>query len=201
MSVCVQASPSVQALPFGLAGVEQTPFAGLQVPASWHWSSAGQTTGFEPVQVPAWQVSVCVQTLPSLQAVPSALLGVEQVPLAGSQEPATWHWSSAVQMTGFVPTQVPAWQVSLWVQASPSVQAVPLDLAGVEKVPLAGSQTPATWHWSRAAQTTGFVPTQVPPWQVSLWVQASPSVQAMPFGLAGVEQVPLAGSQTPASWH
>src|SRR5438034_4697392 len=74
MSVCVQASPSVQALPFGLAGVEQTPFAGLQVPASWHWSSAGQTTGFEPVQVPAWQVSVCVQTLPSLPARAGARL-------------------------------------------------------------------------------------------------------------------------------
>src|SRR5437870_110518 len=201
MSVCVQASPSVQALPFGLAGVEQTPFAGLQVPASWHWSRAGQTTGFDPAQVPAWPVSGRVQTVPSLQAVPSVLLGVEQVPLAGSQAPAMWHWSRAAQTTGFAPTQAPAWQVSVWVQASPSVQALPFGLAGVEQTPLAGSQTPATWHWSGAAQTTGFVPTQVPAWQESLWVQASPSLQALPFGLSGLEQMPLAGSQTPATWH
>src|SRR5713101_3172201 len=151
--------------------------------------------------MPAWQVSLWVQALPSLQAAPSALAGLEQVPLAGSQVPATWHWSRAVQTTGFAAMQAPAWQVSLWVQALSSVQVVPSALCGVEQVPLAGSQTPATWHWSRALQTTGFVPTQVPAWQVSVWVQASPSVQALPFGLSGLEQTPLAGSQTPATWH
>jgi hypothetical protein len=36
-------------------------------------------------------VSVCVQALPSLQAEPSAFAGFEQVPVAGSQTPATWH--------------------------------------------------------------------------------------------------------------
>jgi len=44
-----------------------------------------------PVQVPAWQLSACVQALPSLQAVPLGLLGLEQAPLAGSQVPAAWH--------------------------------------------------------------------------------------------------------------
>src|SRR5712691_3971322 len=97
--------------------------------------------------------------------------------------------------------QAPAWQVSVWVQASLSVQALPFGFSGLEQMPLAGSQTPATWHWSRAAQTTGFVPTQAPAWQVSVWVQASPSVQAEPSALSGLEQMPLAGSQTPASWH
>src|SRR5436190_548353 len=104
-------------------------------------------------------------------------------------------------MTGFAPTQAPASQESLWVQASPSVQAVPSGLSGLEQMPLAGSPVPASWHWSRAAQTTGFVPTQAPALQESLWVQASPSVQAVPFALSGLEQMPLAGSQTPATWH
>src|SRR2546428_8415862 len=121
--------------------------------------------------------------------------GLERRPFAGSQTAATWPWSRAVQTTGFAPTQAPAWQVSVWVQASPSVQALPFALSGLEQVPLAGSQVPAAWHWSRAAQTTGFVPMQVPAWQESLWVQASPSVQALPFGSSGLEQVPLAGSQ------
>src|SRR4029077_21094391 len=105
----------------------------------------------------------------------------------------------AVQTTGFAPTQAPASQVSLWVQASPSVQAVPFGFSGLEQVPLAGSQVPATWHWSRAVQTTGFAPTQAPASHVSVWVQASPSLQAVPFGFSGLEQVPLAESQTPAT--
>jgi hypothetical protein len=33
-----------------------------------------------PVQVPAWHVSPVVQALPSLQAVPFALMGFVQVP-------------------------------------------------------------------------------------------------------------------------
>jgi hypothetical protein len=52
---------------------------------------AAQTTGFAPVQTPAWQVSAWVQALPSLQAVPSAWAGFEQTPVAGSQAPAAWH--------------------------------------------------------------------------------------------------------------
>ena len=34
VSVCVHASPSVQALPSGFTGFEHTPVAGLHVPAS-----------------------------------------------------------------------------------------------------------------------------------------------------------------------
>ena len=87
-----------------------------------------------------------MQALPSLQAVPSVLLGLEHVPVWGSQLPASWHWSRAVQTTGVPGVQVPAWQESLCVQASPSPQAVPSVLFGLEQVPLAGSQVPAPWH-------------------------------------------------------
>jgi len=45
--------------------------------------------GLVPVQVPDRHVSVCVQALPSLQAVPFGAFGFEQVPVAGSQVPAT----------------------------------------------------------------------------------------------------------------
>ena len=44
MSACVQALPSLHAVPLGLAGFEQAPVAGSQVPAVWHWSLAVQTT-------------------------------------------------------------------------------------------------------------------------------------------------------------
>jgi hypothetical protein len=70
MSAVVQALPSLQLVPSAIGGFEQIPVEVLQVPCVWHWSGAGQTTGFAPVQTPPWQVSVWVQALPSLQPVP-----------------------------------------------------------------------------------------------------------------------------------
>src|SRR5437867_3398627 len=183
VSVCVQALPSLQAVPLVLfVGAEHTPVAGLQVPGSWHWFAV-QTTGLAPTQLPFWQVSVCVQALPSLQAVPLVLfVGAEHMPVAGLQVPGSWHWS-AVQTTGLAPTQLPFWQVSVCVQALPSLQAVPLVLVvGAEHMPVARSRRSSARHWS-AVQTTGFAPTQLPFWQASVCVQASPSLQAVPLVL------------------
>jgi hypothetical protein len=39
--------------------------------------------------------------------------------------PGTWHWSLAVQVTGFEPMQTPDTHVSVRVQALPSLQGVP----------------------------------------------------------------------------
>jgi len=55
-SVCVQALPSLHAVPFARAGLEQTPVDVLQVPTVWHWSSAAHVTGLDPVHAPAWHV-------------------------------------------------------------------------------------------------------------------------------------------------
>jgi hypothetical protein len=52
-------------------------------------------------------VSVWVQALVSLQAVPSDWGGFEQRPVPGLHVPATWHWSLAVQTTGLPPVHVP----------------------------------------------------------------------------------------------
>ena len=148
--------------------------------------------------MPVWQVSVCVQALPSLHAAPSALLGLLQTPVAGAQVPAVWHWSCALQVTGLAPLHVPAWQVSVCVHALPSLQAEPSALLGLLQTPVAGAQVPAVWHWSCALQVTGLAPLHVPAWQVSLWVQALPSLQAEPSALLGVLQTPVAGAQVPA---
>src|SRR5439155_2527616 len=114
-----------QAVPSGAGGFEQTPVAGSHVPARWHGSVAEQTIGFAPVQAPQWEVSVRVQALASLQAVPSGAGGFEQTPVAGSHVPARWHGSLAEQTIGFAPVQTPEWQVSVRVQALASLQAVP----------------------------------------------------------------------------
>jgi|HubBroStandDraft_4_1064222.scaffolds.fasta_scaffold675216_2 hypothetical protein len=77
--------PPGHSVPSGAVGFEQTPVLESQVPTRWHASLAVQVTGFDPVHTPAWQVSVCVHALPSLQVVPSAWLDQVVVELAGVQ--------------------------------------------------------------------------------------------------------------------
>src|SRR5438477_95597 len=154
-----------------------------------------------PTQMPASQASVRVQALPSSQPVPSGLAGLLQTPDAGLQMPAVWHWSAAVHTTGLAPTQAPAAQVSVRVQALASSHGAPSSLAGLLQTPDAGLQVPAVWHWSAAVPTTGFEPPPLPAALPSLRVQALPSSQLVPLGLAGLLQAPVAGSQVPAVWH
>src|SRR5438093_171441 len=130
----------------------------LQVPATWHWSCAVQMTGLDPVHVPFSQVSVCVQALSSLQVVRLGFAGFEHCPVAVSQVPATWHWSCAVQTTGLEPVHVPLSQVSLCVQALPSLHAVPLGFAGFEHWTGGASCRAGTWHWSCGVHVMGFAP-------------------------------------------
>jgi hypothetical protein len=87
-----------------------------------------------------------VQELPSLQLAPFGLVGFEQRPVDVSHVPATWHWSDAEHTTPLTPTQMPAWQVSVWVQEFPSLQLEPLAFAGFVQAPVPGWQTPGSWH-------------------------------------------------------
>jgi hypothetical protein len=146
VSVCVHALPSLHVAPSALVGFEQTPVLVLHAPTAWHVSIAVHVTGLVPVHVPAMHASVCVQALPSLQLVPSALDGFEQVPLVGSHVPTSWQASIAVHVTGFEPTQVPAMHASICVQALPSLQLVPSALTAYVQVPDEGSHDPAMWH-------------------------------------------------------
>ena len=101
-------------VPSAAFGFEQTPVAGSQVPATWHWSGAVQTTGLPPVH-DAGLAGVGVAGRAGVAVVAGRAVGrfgFEQMPVAGLQVPATWHWSVAVQTTGLPPAQVPAWQVS-----------------------------------------------------------------------------------------
>jgi hypothetical protein len=157
----VHGLPSSQVLPSASTGFEQAPVVESQVPAAWQLSDGVQLTGVPPRQVPAWQLSATVQALPSLQVVPSGAGGLVQ-PMGARQTPATWQASSGRHTTGLVPTQVPAWQLSVCVQMLPSMQWVPSGAFGVEQTPVDGSQLPATWHWAGVGQVTGFDPLQAP---------------------------------------
>src|SRR5438094_7177961 len=141
-----------------------------------------------PVQTPALQTSPRVLASPSSQGLPSGVTGFEQVALSGSQTPASWHWSWAVQTTGLTPVHVPPWQVSLCVQASPSLQLVPVSGVTVQlDVPL----QVRVLHWSEVQVIA--VPTHCPlPLQVSSKEQALASSHAAPVDRRSVAQgVPL----------
>src|SRR5439155_20635785 len=106
----------------------------------------------------------------------------------------------ALKTVGYGPRQEPLWQVSIFVQALPSLHAVPLLAFGLEHWPVAVSQVPATWHWSSAAHTTGLEPVQVPFWQVSVWVQALPSLQAVPFRAMALGGWSVVVSEVVSAW-
>src|SRR5437773_11664245 len=100
---------------------------------------------------------------------------------------------------GLAPTHAPAWHVSTWVQALPSLQAVPFAATGFVHAPVGGSQAPGTWHGSDAPHTTGLAPTHAPATHASTSVHALPSLHAVPSTFAGFEHAPVAESQVPTS--
>src|SRR5581483_2133871 len=97
---------------------------------------------------------------------PSALIEHRSVPTSNehSSQAAPAQWL-AVSVTAGV--QTPARHASPVVQTWPSLQLVPSAAAGFEHRPVAGAQTPGTWHWSDAVQTVAVVPTQAPARQTS----------------------------------
>src|SRR5574340_160992 len=83
-----------------LVSAEQAPVAGWQEPASLHSFETVQVTGLEPLQEPSWQVSVLVQALLSVQAVPLTLLAAAGQLTEASQVLAVVH---AVTATKWLP--------------------------------------------------------------------------------------------------
>jgi hypothetical protein len=152
--------------------------------------------------MPPLHWSLQVPPIPSSQAVPLALIGLEQIPVAGAHIPAVWHWSRAVHTTfdGAFP-QAPPWQVSPIVHPSLSLQIVPLALFGFEHIPVPVLQMPTLWHWSRAVQTVAAPLEQDPFWQVSPLVQPLLSLHIVPLAVFGFEHTPVDVLQTPMSWH
>jgi hypothetical protein len=187
-----QKPPPLHAVLSGPAVFEQRPGDGSQESVVQRLPSL-QSGGGPPRQVPPWQTSPVVQAFPSLH---EAVLFVLMQPAAGLQASSVQTLPS-LQLGGVLPTQVPPAQTSTVVQALPSLHAAELF---VLKQPLAGLQASSV-QTLPSLQLGGVLPTQEPPLQTSTVVQALPSEQAVPSGLAVLEQTPVAGSQVPAEWH
>jgi hypothetical protein len=99
---------------------------------------SGQVGG-PPTHCPLLQESCEVHTSPSLHG-PTA--GVCQHPVAGVQ-PSSVQTLASSQLVGGPAVQTPDWQVSVAVQAFPSLQLAPLDFGGLEHNAVVVLQTPA----------------------------------------------------------
>jgi hypothetical protein len=93
-----------QSVPSGSEVVAQPPVPSHDDVA---WHAEGTQAYAVPPHAPPLQTSPAVQATPSLQPVPDGAAGFEQAPVDGLHVPATWHWSWAVHVTGFVPVHVP----------------------------------------------------------------------------------------------
>ena len=143
LSLVEQRLPLEQAVPSGFRWYVHCPVAALQVPASWHWLLAVQTTGVPAAHVPeASQTSSPLQAFSSAQLVPAAT-GVCVTPATGSHASVVQGLPSSV--VGGVPgVHVPAWHVSEPLHTVASLHAVPLGLGGFEQTPVDGLHVPAS---------------------------------------------------------
>src|SRR6266849_184134 len=167
VSLVVQAFPSLHG---AVLLVCAHPVAGLHEPSVQTLPSSQLGAG-PPMQVPPLQVSLVVQALPSLQGL---VLWVCTQPVTGLQLSSVQTLLS-LQLAAGPPTHAPAAQVSLVVQAFPSLQG-PVLLVCTQ--PVAGTQLSSV-QTLPSSQLGAGPPTQVPPLQVSLVVQAFPSLQGL----------------------
>jgi len=187
VSLVVQASLSLQ----GSVLLTCTqPVAGLQE-SSVQGLTSLQLGGGPPTQLPPLQVSLVVQALPSSHG---SVLSVCVQPVAGLQLSVV-HTLPSSQFRAAPPTQTPPLQVSLVVQALPSLHDTVLFVC---VQPVAGLQ-PSVVHTLPSSQFGAAPPTQTPPLQVSLVVQALPSlhgavlfecVQTPPLHTSSVQTLP-----------
>jgi hypothetical protein len=141
-----------------------------------------------------------VQGLLSLQSAGTQGIGLHN-PSAGSQGKSNGHctatlWTHPVaglhesvvqallslQFNGVPAVQMPFWQVSLMVQALPSLQLVPLVLLVTGHIPVDGTHAPTVMQAVGAGHVTGTPATQTPFWHVSIPLQRLPSLQGVPSG-------------------
>jgi hypothetical protein len=105
VSLSVHALPSEHTVPFVIATFAQTPVVVLQASVV-HVLPSLQSFAVPAVQVPDLHVSLIVQAFPSVQVVPSADAGLEQLPVAGSHRSSVHGFVSA-QFLAVPPAQTP----------------------------------------------------------------------------------------------
>jgi hypothetical protein len=177
----VQPLLSLQDAPFVTGGLAQ-PVVGLQVSEVQALLST-QLSAVPGVHTPARQVSVPLHTVASAQLSPS-LTGVEAQPLLGLHVSVV-HGFRSSQLSGDAPTHtrvVPlVWQLSVCVQALPSLQGAPTASSVCTQPPPESHESVVQGLLS--SQFRPPLPVQTPAWHVSVVpLHALPSLQLVPGG-------------------
>ena len=146
--------------------------------------------------MPLVQTSFAVQAIVSLHAVPFGAVGLVHCPLEGLHVPATWHGSSAVQVTELVPWQAPAWQLPPPKHGLPGLHVVPFGALENPVVDVPGAHTRHTLAGSTVPDAT-YVPAMKQPAVHAPPLQTSPAGQLafVPFAEALNAVVDVAGWQ------
>jgi hypothetical protein len=147
---------SGQGVPFRTGALEQPKMASQASVV--HALPSLQSSAVPAVQDPPWQVSLPLQTLPSLHAVPLGT-AVFVHPESGLQA-STVQTLPSLQLSAVPAVQVPLWQVSSPLQKLPSRHGVPL-ATGVAVQPKMASQALAV-HGLPSLQSRAVPPAQVP---------------------------------------
>jgi hypothetical protein len=106
-----------------------------------------QLDEFPGIHFPSKHVSFSVTGLPSSQEKPFGfIVWGGQVPVDVLHAPISWQVSLGAQTTIAPPVHTPAWQVSIVVQALPSLHVDPFSFFGFEHCPVWLSQIPTLWH-------------------------------------------------------
>jgi hypothetical protein len=200
-SAVVQESPSEQAAPSFPAEWVHSPVVGSH-PSVVHGFRSSQASGVPERQLPAWQLSMPLQGLPSEHEVPAGT-GAWAQPLTASQVSAVQGFASS--HTGGVPGwQAPARQVSrpLHTVASshgvPSVTGACAHPFGLQVSVVHGLLSLQSAFEVQETQLGTVWPVHWPLWQASPVVQLLPSSQAVPFGWLLWTQLPVVGSHESA---
>jgi hypothetical protein len=118
-----------------------------------------QLSAVPELQVPAWHVSLPLQTLPSAQGVPFST-GVVEQPKVGLQLSEVQTLPS-LQLSAVPAVHVPPWQVSPPLQTLPSLHEVPFSTAVLAQ-PVTGLQLSEV-QMLPSLQLSGVPAPQAPP--------------------------------------
>jgi hypothetical protein len=166
-------------------GVFWQPLTGWHVSVV-HGLPSLQLSGVPAEQVPLWQVSLPLQTLPSGQAIPLATATFWQ-PTTGWQLSVVQTVPS-LQLSATPGVHTPTWQVSPPLQTLPSAHDAPFGSA-VYRHPSSGSQVSFV-HTLPSAQLRAVPGVHTPARQVSSPLQRFPSAHAEPSDRTGLLQTP-----------
>jgi len=125
------------------------------------------------------------------------LVGVGSDAARRIEVPASWHWSGVAQTTGSGPDAAPAWQESVWVQASASVRRCRplLGIGDRRRWPVHRCRVVAL---VRSGADDGLPRLRCPACQVSRWCRRRRRCPG-PVDLGRVGSRCRSGSQTPAT--